>query len=66
MRLRRMQLIAELDAAEEEAAWLTLSDELSEQLEGRQWAAQAEALRGALAELEVRILRAELDGGLFV
>lgn len=55
---RRVQLAAELEQVEADAAWATASDDRLEQADGRDLRRQADALRRSLAELDGRIAAA--------
>jgi hypothetical protein len=61
MRAERAQLVAQLEAAREQAAWESAGDNRAEAADGKIWSRQAAALQRALDELDVEILRTELD-----
>ena len=52
---RRAQLVAEIEAVDEDAAWTAVSDDVAELAESRSLRRQTEALRRALADLDRRI-----------
>jgi hypothetical protein len=52
---RRAQLVAEIDAVDEDAAWTGVSDDVAELAESQSLRRQTEALRRALADLDRRI-----------
>ena len=52
---RRAQLVAELEAVDEDAAWTSVSDDPAELADSASLRRQTEALRRALADLDRRI-----------
>ena len=52
---RRAQLLAEIEAVDEDAAWTAVSDDTAELAESQSLRRQTEALRKALADLDRRI-----------
>jgi hypothetical protein len=52
---RRAQLMAEIEAVDEDAAWTAVSDDAGELAESQSLRRQTEALRRALADLDRRI-----------
>ena len=52
---RRAQLVAEIEAVDEDAAWTAVSDDAAELAEAATLRRQTEALRRALADLDRRI-----------
>jgi hypothetical protein len=59
---RRAQLVAEIEAVDEDAAWTAVSDDPSELTESQSLRRQTEALRRALADLDRQILDARHRG----
>ncbi len=59
---RRAQLVAELEAVDEDAAWTAVSDDPAELAESASLRRQTDALRRALADLDRRIADARDDG----
>jgi hypothetical protein len=52
---RRAQLVAEIEAVDEDAAWTAVSDDAAELAEAASLRGQTGALRRALADLDRRI-----------
>lgn len=57
----RAAIVAQLEAAREQAAWQRASDDKAELADARSWQRQADALQHALDELDIRLLRVQLD-----
>ena len=59
---QRVQLTAEIEAVDADAAWTLVSDDAAELAEGRSLRRQTDALRRALADLDRQIATARQSG----